>query len=71
MEYVGKGSLDKLLFEDNFNLTAELIFRIVRGIASGMAHLAESKLVHRDLAARNVCVHKCFQSFGGRQLLKN
>jgi len=34
--------------------TPELFVKISKGIAAGMVHLSEEKLVHRDLAARNI-----------------
>jgi serine/threonine protein kinase len=36
------------------NLSTLLLWKLCVGIASGMAQLAEHKLVHRDLSARNV-----------------
>jgi serine/threonine protein kinase len=55
VEYFGiVGSLDKLLFDSNQQLSKEDMIELVRGIASGMYHLHKHKIVHRDLAARNI-----------------
>jgi serine/threonine protein kinase len=48
------GSLDKLLFDSNIDLSNEYKMRLVRGIAAGMLHLHKHNIVHRDLAARNI-----------------
>jgi serine/threonine protein kinase len=39
----------------------EVLFRVVRGIARGMAHLASQNIVHRDLAARNILLDANFE----------
>jgi serine/threonine protein kinase len=57
MEFLSGGCLDqylKTLKEDGQNLPADDLYKIVIGIARGMAHLAESHIIHRDLAARNI-----------------
>jgi serine/threonine protein kinase len=48
------GSLDKLLFNSNQQLSKEEVIELVRGIAAGMYHLHKHNIVHRDLAARNI-----------------
>jgi serine/threonine protein kinase len=56
MEYSARGSLDlyskKVISQSGWD-THEL-YRILIGIARGMAHLAAAGIVHRDLAARNI-----------------
>jgi len=48
MEYIGRGSLEDWLEDSEPEaLTGDLLFKIVRGIAAGMAHLAKSKIIHR------------------------
>eukprot|EP01122_Echinamoeba_exundans_P016222 TRINITY_DN8155_c0_g1_i1.p1 TRINITY_DN8155_c0_g1~~TRINITY_DN8155_c0_g1_i1.p1 ORF type:complete len:789 (-),score=100.61 TRINITY_DN8155_c0_g1_i1:41-2407(-) len=57
MEFVPCGSLDNFIkrYKKQFgNLSTLLLWKLAVGIASGMAKLAEHKLVHRDLSARNV-----------------
>jgi len=54
LEYCAGGSLDKLLFQENANISVEYKMRLVRGIAAGMFHLHKHNIVHRDLAARNI-----------------
>ncbi len=47
------GSLVELL-HSNQEITESTRRKIIEGIALGMLHLAEEKIVHRDLAARNI-----------------
>jgi hypothetical protein len=58
MELLPGGSLDSLLEERRIspqNPFAPLdLYKLVRGIALGMRHLASCGIVHRDLAARNI-----------------
>ena len=52
-EFVAGGSLYSFL-HSSLPLNGELLFKIIRGITSGMVHLEAEGVVHRDLAARNV-----------------
>jgi serine/threonine protein kinase len=58
MEFLAGGSLDALIADSieskKFPLADDLIWRLARGIAAGMASLASQNIIHRDLAARNV-----------------
>jgi len=54
MEYCSGGSLDKLLFDENTEISMEQKIEWVREIAEGMCHLHKYNIVHRDLAARNI-----------------
>lgn len=57
MEFLPGGSLDTYLANlknDGLQMSPQEMFKIILGIARGMAHLAEAHIVHRDLAARNV-----------------
>jgi serine/threonine protein kinase len=57
MEFLPNGSLDSYLkgtVGAGEHLPPAMLFKIVRGIARGMAALAAQNIVHRDLAARNV-----------------
>jgi len=59
LEFMPGGALDgylRKLEENNEKLNDTQTFKIVRGTARGMQHLAEHRLVHRDMAARNVLV---------------
>jgi serine/threonine protein kinase len=54
MEFLPNGSLDAYLANakaDGEKLSPTVIYRIVRGITRGMAHLATQNIIHRDLAA--------------------
>eukprot|EP01119_Soliformovum_irregulare_P007249 TRINITY_DN1964_c0_g1_i4.p1 TRINITY_DN1964_c0_g1~~TRINITY_DN1964_c0_g1_i4.p1 ORF type:complete len:920 (-),score=248.98 TRINITY_DN1964_c0_g1_i4:115-2874(-) len=53
MEYMEKGSLLDFL-RKNPTHPAEILSKIVKGIALGMLHLHEDKVIHRDLATRNI-----------------
>ncbi len=50
------GSLYSLLHSTT-PISNAIKLKIIRGIASGMFHLASEGIVHRDLAARNILVH--------------
>jgi predicted Ser/Thr protein kinase len=54
MEYCGGGSLDKVLFDREEQISNEQKIRWVYEIALGMRHLHKHNIVHRDLAARNI-----------------
>lgn len=58
-EFLHKGSLYSLLHSKD-EMPTPLRRQIARGIASGMAHLHESKIIHRDLAARNILLSSNF-----------
>eukprot|EP00027_Filamoeba_sp_ATCC50430_P014974 CAMPEP_0168571928 /NCGR_PEP_ID=MMETSP0413-20121227/17640_1 /TAXON_ID=136452 /ORGANISM="Filamoeba nolandi, Strain NC-AS-23-1" /LENGTH=293 /DNA_ID=CAMNT_0008604899 /DNA_START=154 /DNA_END=1035 /DNA_ORIENTATION=- len=54
-ECMEKGSLYQYLrTEEGKNMKNDQMLSIIRGIASGMFHLASEGIVHRDLAARNI-----------------
>jgi Janus kinase 1 len=53
MEFLPEGALDSYLARGS-EIPAKEMYRIVRGIARGMEHLAAQNIVHRDLAARNI-----------------
>jgi serine/threonine protein kinase len=48
------GSLDKLLYDTEEQISNEQKIRWIREIAEGMSHLHKYNIVHRDLAARNI-----------------
>jgi serine/threonine protein kinase len=54
LEFCDGGSLDKMLYDDNYSLSTEQTLEIVTGIARGMYHLHRNSIIHRDLAARNI-----------------
>jgi hypothetical protein len=54
MEYCAGGSLDKLLYDNEQQISLEVKLRWVYEIAVGMSHLHKFNIVHRDLAARNI-----------------
>jgi hypothetical protein len=54
MEYCAGGSLDKLLYDTEEQISNEQKIRWIREIAEGMSHLHKYNIVHRDLAARNI-----------------
>jgi hypothetical protein len=60
MEFLPRGSLDKYIktsIPEGSPVPAmepRVQWRIIRGLAAGMAGLAQQNIVHRDLAARNV-----------------
>jgi serine/threonine protein kinase len=60
IEYCDRGSLDKLLRIDNGaseqTLSTSEVWQLALGIARGVAHLHEARIVHRDLATRNILV---------------
>jgi len=53
-EFMGGGTVRTLLVQKKVNVP--LITRVewLKGIAAGMLHLHEEKIIHRDLAARNI-----------------
>jgi serine/threonine protein kinase len=52
-DYQANGSLHSLLKSDRA-IGWEMTLRILEGVAAGMYHIHEEKILHRDLAARNV-----------------
>mmetsp|Transcript_20384 Transcript_20384/g.52957 ORF Transcript_20384/g.52957 Transcript_20384/m.52957 type:complete len:1175 (+) Transcript_20384:626-4150(+) len=58
LELCHHGGLKDYLEKEDSDHSAERLFRIMRGIASGMAYLASKNFVHRDLAARNVLLNR-------------
>ncbi|CBI18127.3 unnamed protein product, partial [Vitis vinifera] len=60
-DYIPNGSLDSLLFHppDNFVLSWDQRFKILRGIAAGLLYLHEEwekVVIHRDVKASNVLI---------------
>ncbi|PRP76294.1 hypothetical protein PROFUN_07816 [Planoprotostelium fungivorum] len=53
-EFVSGGSLDVYLEKHHKNMTITDRISIVLGVAQGMGHLAQERVLHKDLAARNV-----------------
>ena len=50
MEFLSSGSLDHYLVKNKIDIDKKM--NIIVGIARGMQHLEQEKIVHRDLAAR-------------------
>eukprot|EP01122_Echinamoeba_exundans_P005311 TRINITY_DN15475_c0_g1_i1.p1 TRINITY_DN15475_c0_g1~~TRINITY_DN15475_c0_g1_i1.p1 ORF type:complete len:469 (-),score=84.93 TRINITY_DN15475_c0_g1_i1:368-1774(-) len=64
MAFEAKGSLDSYIQHHVINeggWDAKMLYRVVLGIARGMAHLAANGIVHRDLAARNILLGASFE----------
>jgi len=59
LEYCKRGSLDKLIYGPEVILEEQVV-HIVRGIALGMFHLHQHKLIHRDLASRNILLSNSY-----------
>jgi len=53
-EYLEGGSMERYLDNQTSPLPNSTVISLIKGIASGMYHLAAENIVHRDLAARNV-----------------
>jgi len=58
MEYCAGGSLDKVLYDIEMQISEEQKIRWVCEIAQGMIHLHKFNIVHRDLAARNILLSR-------------
>jgi serine/threonine protein kinase len=71
VEFCDRGSLDQILGIDNspgpvdgeftnyssaMVLSMDEVWQLARGIARGVAHLHQARVVHRDLATRNILV---------------
>jgi hypothetical protein len=78
MEYCEGGSLDKLLYDMNQQISNDLKIRWVYEIALGMSHLHKFNIIHRDLAARNILLshpnfneaHPKISDFGMSRVLR-
>ncbi len=57
MEYCSGGSLDVKLFDLPDPVSDKEKLAILIGIAQGMQHLHQNKIIHRDLAARNILLN--------------
>jgi serine/threonine protein kinase len=57
MEYCNGGSLDVKLFDLPDPVSDKEKLSILIGIAQGMQHLHQNKIIHRDLAARNILLN--------------
>jgi predicted Ser/Thr protein kinase len=71
LEYCEGGSLDKLLANTLLNQNEQRA--LVLGIAMGLVHLHENKIIHRDLASRNVLLKEGkpkISDFGMSRVLK-
>jgi serine/threonine protein kinase len=53
-EYCSNGSLWTLIANPENEISVELQYKILLGIAKGMLHLHKENIIHRDLAARNI-----------------
>lgn len=53
-EFMRRGAVEDILDDKSIDISPEEMLEWIRGIASGMQHLAAENIVHRDLAARNV-----------------
>lgn len=51
LEYYANGDVRAWL-DSKKELTLQMQRRLLKGVAAGMAHLHEEKIIHRDLAAR-------------------
>lgn len=63
MEFLPNGSLDSYVrhtLDEGRQVEPLVLYRIVRGVAQGMAHLASQGIVHRDLAARNILLDDAY-----------
>jgi serine/threonine protein kinase len=74
MELAPKGSLEDFIAASKKRAGEALLFKWALGIARGMAHLTQSKVIHRDLSARNVLLDSSLEpkiaDFGlGRRVL--
>eukprot|EP01122_Echinamoeba_exundans_P003165 TRINITY_DN13305_c0_g1_i2.p1 TRINITY_DN13305_c0_g1~~TRINITY_DN13305_c0_g1_i2.p1 ORF type:complete len:245 (-),score=58.42 TRINITY_DN13305_c0_g1_i2:126-770(-) len=74
MELAPKGSLEDFIAASKKKAGEALVFKWALGIARGMAHLTQSKVIHRDLSARNVLLDSSLEpkiaDFGlGRRVL--
>lgn len=54
LEYCEGGSLDQIVFKQTLGSKEQRA--LVLGIAYGLTHLHENKIIHRDLAVRNILV---------------
>ena len=62
-EYMGNGSLDKFLFQENMNLGFEKLQEIAIGTAKGIAYLHEEcqqRIIHYDIKPGNILLDKNF-----------
>lgn len=76
-EYMSCGSVHKLLHNENFDLTWDLIKKFALDTAQGMLYLHESspKVLHRDLKSQNLLCDQSFKvkisDFGLSKVIEN
>jgi len=74
-EFCGKGSLDKLFGDSNFQMEMPLQLKFMHDIAKGMHHLYLEGIIHKDLASRNVLITESLDAkvadFGLSKLLED
>lgn len=58
IELMANGSLSSYLQKNDGKLSMEMLMRMAKNIADGMAYLASKQFIHRDLAARNILVDR-------------
>jgi predicted Ser/Thr protein kinase len=71
LEYCEGGSLDQIVFKQTLGSKEQRA--IVLGIAYGLTHLHENKIIHRDLAVRNILLKDGtpkISDFGMSRILK-
>ncbi len=62
MEYMPKGSLDRVLHDPQENLSWDLRIRIAMDISSGLAFLHCEDILHRDVKSLNVLLNEVYRA---------